>query len=664
MAGFGKASGKGPVKRQSDQAVIPLQSLLQEVLQLYQQGQFVAAKARCEQLLQRDPQQAFAIGCLASIESRLGQRSRAEQLFRRSLELNPQQPDFWHNFAGLLIDQARWDAAIACSRQAIGLNAANASYWERIGFALWQSGALAEALQATQQALQLDPANQSACLNAAGILRQDGQPHQARAVLEALLQQQPAHVDALSNLACIDREQGQLDDALALVTRAISLQPDHVDSHINAAIIFRIKGQLRQANDAVAEALRLGIQSSMQAALVLEHYEVTNQAELLEQALQHLAQLLGSDHQAVLIYSSRLQFRQKRYELSLATIQAVDQESLQSLPFFLQLSYWLYLGFAEDKAGHYNDAYQAFAKAQGHPWYAKCQPARIIEAVRDALTLCENVSSSSARSSQAQPVVADVQPVFLMGFPRSGTTLLDTILRSHPEIEVVEECDALNHTLSHAQTNFGLSLNELDRLSAQQLHELREVYVARLRGYCETEASTIIDKNPLSTIAVPFIHLLYPRAKIIFAVRHPCDCVLSCFQQVFEPNDTMAHFVTLQSSAQLYNTVMSAWQVFQSCLPIHFMLTRYEDLVDDFQQSTTRLLAHLGLHWHEGLQRYQQTAQQRPLIRTPSASQVIQPIYRTSINKWINYHTHFQDCMPYLEPWIQHWGYGAVAVEA
>ena len=152
-------------------------------------------------------------------------------------------------------------------------------------------------------------------------------------------------------------------------------------------------------------------------------------------------------------------------------------------------------------------------------------------------------------------------PVFLVGFQRSGTTLIDTILRSHAAIAVIEEKPTISKVRAALERFPGGEPDGLAALDAAQLAELRQVYFTELDKHLDAEsgASIVIDKMPMNTVNAGLIHRIFPQARFLFAERHPCDCVLSCFMQNFEHNAANANFLDLEDAARLYDKVMTVW---------------------------------------------------------------------------------------------------------
>jgi len=250
-------------------------------------------------------------------------------------------------------------------------------------------------------------------------------------------------------------------------------------------------------------------------------------------------------------------------------------------------------------------------------------------------------------------------PVFLIGFPRSGTTLLDQILDAHPGLTTLEEkpaVDVVRHAVAAMPGGYPSALAGLD---AAAISRLREVYFHEVARYADPAAPgrTLVDKMPLNTIDVGLIARLFPNARLLLALRHPCDVVLSGFMQAFKPNPAMVQFTSLARSATFYAEVMGLWRQYEAVLPLTVLPVRYEDLVVDVEGETRRILEFLGLPWNDAVLQYAERAKSRA-IATPSYHQVVQPIYTRSVGRWRRYREAFEAVLPLLQPSIEAFGYG------
>jgi tetratricopeptide (TPR) repeat protein len=244
-------------------------------------------------------------------------------------------------------------------------------------------------------------------------------------------------------------------------------------------------------------------------------------------------------------------------------------------------------------------------------------------------------------------------PAFLVGFPRSGTTLLDTFLMGHRDTAVLEEV----HLLGAAEREIG-KVADLPRASLGALERARKAYYAELDLHVDHGFSgLVVDKLPLNLLGGPFIQALFPGAPIIFAQRHPCDAVLSAFMQSFVMNDAMASFLTIEDAADLYDAVMSGWFAMREALPLNVHTIRYERLVVDPEAELRPLVDFLGLAWDPQMLAHTQTAKNRGAIITPSYDQVTEPLSSRSVGRWKRYREQLEPVLPVLLPWAERLGY-------
>ena len=246
-------------------------------------------------------------------------------------------------------------------------------------------------------------------------------------------------------------------------------------------------------------------------------------------------------------------------------------------------------------------------------------------------------------------------PIFLVGFPRSGTTLLEQILSSHSQLYCMEEREVFADSVADLLAGVG-SLADLD---VAAIERRRSAYWERVRAPLGEPLGdrALVDKLPLNLIFLPLIARVFPDAKIIFALRDPRDVVLSCFQQRFGMNAAMVQFLDLDAAAY-YDLVMSLMQACLTRLPLQVRQVRYEDVVAKLEDEARGLTEFLGLAFEPGMLSYRETALKRE-INTPSARQVIQPLYHRSIGRWRRYQADLAPALPILNQWAKRYGYDA-----
>ena len=250
----------------------------------------------------------------------------------------------------------------------------------------------------------------------------------------------------------------------------------------------------------------------------------------------------------------------------------------------------------------------------------------------------------------------DSNLIFLVGFPRSGTTLLDTILRTHSNINVLEENPVLINLRNDFFKKNNNQLTSLLNISQKEKDLIRNQYYKEVKKTINVKKNVLIDKLPLSIIEIGFIKCIFPNSKIVLALRHPCDTVLSCFSNSFTINEAMVNFLSLDNTINLYNTVFDLFEFYEKELQLNYFKIKYEDVVYDFETQITKLLNFLELKYENKIKDFYLTAQKREKIATPSYSQVINPLYTSSIGRWQNF-KEIKDSRSKLEKWIKKFNY-------
>jgi tetratricopeptide (TPR) repeat protein len=269
--------------------------------------------------------------------------------------------------------------------------------------------------------------------------------------------------------------------------------------------------------------------------------------------------------------------------------------------------------------------------------------------------LLRDAGAFAARA--AEP--AAVAPIFVVGFPRSGTTLLDTLLRGHPGLDVVEESPGVAQMVSALQGPADEHLEILGEAAPGRILAARDAYFNALgrNGIGHTGVPLLVDRFALNIIYAGEISRVFPAARFVLVLRHPADCVLSCYQRAFRASSANANFHALDDTAALYDRVFALWSAYAERLELNVTSVRYEDLVTDTELTCRALLAGLDVSWNDGVLDHQSQARQRPVIGTASYAQVIEPIHDQAVERWRRYRRHLQPVFGALEPWTTHFGY-------
>jgi Flp pilus assembly protein TadD len=250
-------------------------------------------------------------------------------------------------------------------------------------------------------------------------------------------------------------------------------------------------------------------------------------------------------------------------------------------------------------------------------------------------------------------------PVFIVAFPRSGTTLLELTLDSHPLLASMDEQPFVQNALDDMVVVEGVTYPErMAGLTPAQLDSIRAKYWERVRRKVTLEpGQRLVDKNPLNILRLPVIRRLFPNAPLILAVRHPCDVMLSCFMQHFRTPDFAFLCSDLQSLAVGYSRSFDFWYQQKELLKPKSLELRYETFAENFAAETREILEFLALPWNDAVLRPQDTARDKRFISTPSYSQVIEPVSNKSVGRWHSYERGLSPVLPIIEPYLRRWGY-------
>lgn len=413
-----------------------------------------------------------------------------------------------------------------------------------------------------------------------------------------------------------------------------------------------------QAGDAAAQiasyqrALLLAPNDAASHAGLAQAYEVRHD---LAHAREHAKTALENDanNVAARLTLARILMREEAFaEAEAAATSAFENTRATQEQRIIALGL---VGDARDRRGDTHGAFQAFTAAnrltmQLHgAWLDATERLYHPQNVARMAKVVQQAQARAPAYSCATPT-----PTFLVGFPRSGTTLLDQILSSHGAILCLEEKEYFGEALGAVLAE-PARVWEIGGIDAREAEAVRHGYWERVG---DQRNALVVDKFPLNIVVLPLIKQIFPDAKIIFALRDPRDVVLSCFQQRFTINAAMAQFLDLERAGAYYDQIMSLFELCRERLDLDLHEVRYEDVVADLEGEARALCSFLGVSFESSMLDYQKTALLRH-IATPSARQVIQPLYQRSIGRWRRYELELEPVLPVLSPWAERFGYAA-----
>ncbi|HXV73981.1 MAG TPA: sulfotransferase [Sphingomonadales bacterium] len=475
----------------------------------------------------------------------------------------------------------------------------------------------------------------------------------ARRVYKRCLLTDPDRYLAHSRLGAIQFENGEIEEATFHLERANTLKPGDPAILNNLGLLYEIGDKPERAIETLTRALEKGAPEDFVKGTLAGIYEDSNLLEPLKALLDEALPKFPGDFYLNLI-AAKLKRREGDLEGARTRLEGLDPSHQ---PNDAQVIYHFEMGRILDAAGDYEKAFTHFETGNrlsaAEPSFRVFDKKRAREQVRmlDALDL-------SSWKTPAAEEGTERAPAFLIGFPRSGTTLLTQVLDAHPALEVLEEKPILARLTLLLDEEAEPFPKGLETLSAAKAASLRAHYAIHADTLRKRDPSRLlVDKFPLHILDVPLIAKLFPRAKMILALRHPCDVVLSCFMQNFGPNAAMLNFLTLEDATAYYAAVMALWQKFRREIPLEVLEIRYERIVENLEREARALVTFLGLPWDEAVLSYRERAMAKARINTPSYHQVIKPIYREAVGRWRHYEPFLKPYVPRLAPFCRDFGY-------
>ncbi len=596
---------------------------LDQALELLQRGQAKEAEALIKRVMAVTPDDVAAIQLLALALAQQGKTEPARALFDIAAQRQPQAPEAWINLGNACLecgDPAGADHAFQHARSLAGEDVAallgQGLAWLGLRRFVDAHTVLAKAFAREPEAADV----RLAYAQSLSELERFDELAQCLVGVDAAA----LNIDQQRALAWLWAQAGSDEHALVLYQRLLAAMPADDESRVRLALLLE---RLNRIDDA-ANVLRM-VTSDTGGMGALASARVLRRQGQVEQALAHLLPALSPP--MPLAMQAQLRFEQAK---------------------------------CHDACGAADEAMAALALAHGASGKAFLErmPDNEPPAVLGWLQ-----QRMQARAPEAWNVpVEDVQPVdpiFLVGFPRSGTTLLERMLDGHRQLDVLDERPALEVAIEFLRGlprwNDGDLDESLAMLTPAQITHARDVYWRQVRRYLQPNGR-LVDKYPLTMTRLPYVARLFPQAQWVLLLRHPCDCVLSCHMQAFGMNGGALAFASLDSTAHTYAAVMSWWDTQRMHVPARVHVLRYEDLVQAPVAELEALMAFLSLSVEQAqLASHHASAARMRRINTPSYAQVIQPINAGAVDRWKRYRAHFNDeTLATLAPWLQRYGYG------
>lgn len=613
--------------------------LLLAIINALKARDFAGALARAEAGLPDAGADRAAVLAFAGLAAqRLGEHGAAIRHLRELLALNPRDNATRSNLAKALMESQAPDEALV-----VASGGPTPSLARIEGYLRQQKGDFAGAAAAYRRVLAVEP-NDAATLNNLGnALGEMGDYDEAIDAFERSITYAPDEVEIYLNLANVLRQADRSEARLKVARDAARLAPDDRSVLTELALALAHDDKFDEALELLETVSRRFPEFGESQLELGRMYEAYNRIDDLA-ALVATFQDCDAPPEAGFLRAWLAQ-RQGRFDEAAAIAAAIPESIHPMRRFHL-------IGSIEERRANPTAAFAAFERMNRETMAAPVSAAKGSYRQSIERKLEHWTPAWASRWREDRPIDdGNRDPIFLVGFPRSGTTLLDTMLMGVPSLSVLEERPMV------ALASQALDEENLPELASDRIAELRSKYFVGARKYGWDETKWLVDKQPLNMVHAPLILRLFPAARFILAERHPYDVVLSCFMANFQLNFAMRSFTSLEEAARTYDAVFKAWNRATSLLRISYRTVRYERLVLDPREELAPLVDWLGLVWDDRITDHVPTAKDRGRVRTASYSQIGEPLYQRARYRWKRYADQLEPVVPILRPWAESMGY-------
>jgi len=640
------------------------EALHQLAILAYQSGKLPLAVQLIERALSINPDVHVYHANIAEMYRRLGQAQKAIAHGLKAVSLKADSADAHNNLGIAHFDSADYETAIRCYDKAIDLRPRFAEAISNRANALRQLKRYAEAEGEYRRAIAIKPAYAEAHNNLGSVLRDQDRHAESELAYRRAVELKPGYIEALNNLVLAQKDLKRYDEAIATANSVLKLDARNADALSYLGAVYVDQKRPEPALDALRRSLALKPDKpethNMLGRALFEANEPERAVDAYRRAialkadfadphnnLGNVLKELGRFDDALQAFDAAISLEPDKVGVYVNLSDAKrfhsnDDKHLSAIERFLgryedlNEDEQMHVGFAAGKA--YDDLKRY---DEGFPHLIRANALKRKTAAYDeaaVLGLFERIAATFTAelvTAKAGGGFATEMPIFVLGMPRSGTTLVEQILASHPRVRGAGELRDMNDTINSVRGSDGHPAGYpefVPRLSPSDLARIGEAYTSKLAKRAPG-AERVTDKMPSNFYFVGLIHLALPGAKILHTRRNPVDTCVSCFSKLFagEQNQTY-DLAELGRYYRAYHRLMAHWR---AVLPAGaFLDVQYEDVVADTETQAKRILEYCGLAWTPRVLDFHRT--ERP-VKTASARQVRQPIYRSSVARWRNY---------------------------
>lgn len=449
-------------------------------------------------------------------------------------------------------------------------------------------------------------------------------------------------------------------DAIKPFKKLINLNPQHVQGRLLLGMAYLYSSHFELAIECYQILREKYPNDANINCRLADAYERTHRLKEASALIEH-ALSFEPNHIELNVFAARIERRNDNFEAAYQRLSRIKYLASTSHDHETILNE---LGLTCDKSGKHSEAFTAFSECNsitteryGNIFNYKTFINRI-NRYKSAI----NEESLSSWVEYTQTKDEPVAPIFLLGFPRSGTTLTEQIIASHPAVSASNELPIITSLTAELPTLLPGKIADfpfgLENLNQDDIKLLRSEYWKRVKNFTGHTISgkRYLDKLPLNLVELGFIIRIFPEAKIIFACRDPRDVCLSCFFQRFRSNNAMAAFEDINTTAELYKSTLDIWLHYKKVFNLKFYESKYEDLTINFEGNARNLIEFIEEPWDDSVLEYNVKDHHRNVL-TPSYQDISKPVYTKSVGRWKNYATELNSILPVLTPYVKLLGY-------
>ncbi len=620
-----KNTKKKAAAKSKQPSFIDIAQSLNKGTKLQQRGELATARKIYQRILAYDSSNYDALQLLGAIELAQGNNDKAVEYISRALTIRSDLPALHYNKGVALINMGQISEGLECLHRALELDPDFLLANYTMGQHSLAAGMLEDAILYLQKANRIRPHHPQTLLMLLNALLQDDKLEHAESLMRSIVLDDSEKAQLFYQIGLDMRPAARWDLSLLMLQKAFELAQENELIVIALAESMERLNHLQDAFDLVHQYSNkqgpCGISFAVIQVRILRRLGHLDNAT--DEADKYLSQEGSTEHMAELHKEAGMTFdRQGKYSAA-----------------------WKHFTTS-------NEIMKSLAQEQGISYSA------MPEVIQRSHDWCRNTHPSAEAPVNDSENIAS--PLFFCGFPRSGTTLMGSMLSRHPKITVTDEVPTLNRIADTMGELIGRKASypeDLHTLSAYETAHLRKLYWSKLGvdpGKIK-DGEMVVDKMPLNFLYLPFALRLFPQAKILFALRDPRDACLSCYMQYFPLNPSMVQFHEIQTTIEMYKLSMGLWEEYKVRLNPDYHEYHYENLVSDTHAELTKILHFIGVDWDDAP--LKQDADTEQTVSTPSYESIINPINNSAISKWCRYKEHLHPVINELQSFIKRYNY-------